>query len=184
MSLQGDMQLRRWGHHLPREMLLQGDGMVGDTLLQRETPGVGALPCTPGLLRGAEVERGQPSLGKSPAGEKSRNKNSTFPTSSRWLYRMRTTAPPALGVATPRAPSLGWGAGTRLLTLCPAFLALFSFFLLLHPGDAFSNLSIYGQEVRSSGRVRGRLGPWGGTRVPRGEMRSMADPGGHSGDGV
>lgn len=53
--------------------------------------------------------------------------------------------------------------------LCPAFLALFSFFLLLlHPGDALSNLSIYGQEVRSNGRVRGRLGPWGGTGVPHG----------------
>lgn len=69
----------------------------------------------------------------------------------------------------PLAPSPRRGARTGLFVLCPAFLALFSFFfLLLHPGDGLSNLSIYGQEVRSSGRVRGRRGPWGGTRVPCG----------------
>lgn len=96
----------------------------------------------------AKVERGQPSPGKSPAGKKCRkrkNKNSTFPASGRGGLQGFGWAPLARRVAAPVAPSPRQGAGTRLLTLCPAFLALFSFFLLLlHPGDGLSNLSIYG----------------------------------------
>lgn len=60
----------------------------------------------------------------------------------------------------PRPPvGTGGGPGTRLPALCPAFLALFSFFSPPPPPrDALSNLSIYGQEVRSTGRLRGHPG--------------------------
>lgn len=66
--------LQGWGHHLLRDTLLQGDSIAGDTLLQRHSSGVGAQLCTPELLHGAEMETGQPSLRKSPAGEKSRER--------------------------------------------------------------------------------------------------------------
>lgn len=90
---------------------------------------------------------------------------------------------PLPGVATAAPSRRRGGPGARLPALCPAFLALFSFFSPPPPPrDALSNLSIYGQEVRSTGRLRGH--PGRGTRGVT-HLGDAATPrwGGHSGAG-
>lgn len=122
-STQGHIAARRW--HCRGHIAAKGD------------PGVGGTT----LLRGAEVETGQPSPGKSPAGEKCKEREikiAPFLPAAGVAYRAGARfwpGSPSTQAAAPGAPSPRWGAGTGLLTLCPAFLALFSFFLLLlHPG--------------------------------------------------
>lgn len=90
---------------------------------------------------------------------------------------------PLPGVATAAPSRRRGGPGARLPALCPAFLALFSFFSPPPPPrDALSNLSIYGQEVRSTGRLRGH--PGRGTQGVT-HLGDAATPrwGGHSGAG-
>lgn len=138
-------------HHCKRAMLQGGDG-VGEA-----------------MCRVSRQHGGGPR--KSPVGEKGKEEGKT--TALLLAARMVCRHGDSTGDRRcSAAPSPRRGAGSAPCALsCILGIILLFFSPPPPPRDALSNLSIYGQEVRSSGRLRGCPGPWGegwGTVQPQG----------------